>query len=49
LRADDALRGQIQAHELQSVAPQRALEESARVLVQKGITNEPEYRRVFGL
>jgi type II secretory ATPase GspE/PulE/Tfp pilus assembly ATPase PilB-like protein len=49
LRADDVLRGQIRAHQLQSVAPRRALEESARLLVQKGITNEPEHRRVFGL
>ena len=49
LRADDVLRGQIRAHELKDVAPRRTLEESARILVQKGITNEPEHRRVFGL
>jgi type II secretory ATPase GspE/PulE/Tfp pilus assembly ATPase PilB-like protein len=49
LRADDLLRGQIRAHELRSVAPRRALEENARVLAQKGITNESELRRVLGL
>jgi general secretion pathway protein E len=49
LRADDVLRGQIRAHQLRAVSPRRALEESARDLVQKGITNESEQRRVFGL
>jgi type II secretory ATPase GspE/PulE/Tfp pilus assembly ATPase PilB-like protein len=49
LRADDVLRGQIRSHKLQAVAPRRTLEESARLLVQKGITNETECRRIFGL
>jgi hypothetical protein len=43
------LRAQIRAHQLQPVAPQCALEESARLLLQKGITNQPEMQRIFGL
>jgi type II secretory ATPase GspE/PulE/Tfp pilus assembly ATPase PilB-like protein len=49
LRINDALRAQIRAHQLQAVAPQRALEESARLLLQQGVTNQPELRRIFGL
>jgi type II secretory ATPase GspE/PulE/Tfp pilus assembly ATPase PilB-like protein len=49
LRIADALRAQIRAHQVQSVAPQHTLEECARVLLQKGISNEPERERVFGL
>ena len=49
LRVNDALRAQIRAGELQAAAPHRTLEESARVLLQSGVTNEQEHRRVFGL
>jgi general secretion pathway protein E len=49
LRADDVLCGQIRAHQLRTVAPRRPLEESARLLVQEGVTNEPETRRIIGL
>jgi general secretion pathway protein E len=49
LRVDDAARARIRRGELQAVAPQRALEESARELLQRGLSNEAEYRRVFGL
>jgi general secretion pathway protein E len=49
LQVNDDLRAQIRAHDLQTVTPQRTLEESAHALLQKGITNEPEHRRVFGL
>ena len=49
LRADDGLRGRIRAHELQNVLPQRALEDSAQMLLKQGVTNESEYKRVFGL
>ena len=49
LQINAALRAQIRAHQLQPVAPQRALEESARLLLQKGVTNQPELQRVFGL
>jgi general secretion pathway protein E len=49
LRVNDTLRARIRANELQSAVPHRTLEESARILLQNGITNEPEHRRVFGL
>ena len=49
LQINGALRAQIRAHQLQPVAPQCALEESARLLLQKGVTNQPELQRVFGL
>jgi type II secretory ATPase GspE/PulE/Tfp pilus assembly ATPase PilB-like protein len=49
LQINDALRAQIRAHQLQPVAPQRALEESARLLLEKGVTNPAELRRIFGL
>jgi type II secretory ATPase GspE/PulE/Tfp pilus assembly ATPase PilB-like protein len=49
LQVSDALRAQIRSHQLQAVAPQRALEESARLLLQQGVTNQPELRRIFGL
>jgi general secretion pathway protein E len=49
LRITDALCAQIRAHQLQSATPQRTLEEGARALLQKGVTNQPEYERVFGL
>jgi type II secretory ATPase GspE/PulE/Tfp pilus assembly ATPase PilB-like protein len=49
LRSDDVLRGQIRTHQLRSVLPRRSLEESARILVEKGVTNEAERRRIFGL
>ena len=48
LRVNDALRAQIRLRELQGVAPQRTLEEFARELLQRGLSNETEYRRVFG-
>jgi general secretion pathway protein E len=49
LRVAETVRAKIRTHELQTVAPQPTLEESARALVQKGITNELELRRVIGL
>jgi len=49
LRVDDAVRARIRRGELTAIAPQRALEESARELLQRGLSNEAEYRRVFGL
>ncbi len=49
LRVTDAVRAQIRSHQLQAVAPQHTLEECARALLQKGVTNEPERERVFGL
>jgi type II secretory ATPase GspE/PulE/Tfp pilus assembly ATPase PilB-like protein len=49
LSVEENARAKIRAHELQSIRPQRPLEESARALLEKGITNPPEYRRIFGL
>jgi general secretion pathway protein E len=49
LRITDSVRAQIRAHQLESVAPQRTLEECARALLQRGVTNEAERERVFGL
>ncbi|PYI87306.1 MAG: hypothetical protein DME26_06600 [Verrucomicrobia bacterium] len=48
LRVNDALRARIRLRELQGMAPQRTLEEFARELLQRGLSNETEYRRVFG-
>jgi type II secretory ATPase GspE/PulE/Tfp pilus assembly ATPase PilB-like protein len=46
---NDALRAKIRAQEFQAITPPRALEESARELLRCGLSNEQEYRRVFGL
>ena len=49
LRLDESMRAQIRQHNLQSLAPTHSLETSARALVQQGVTNEAEYKRVLGL
>jgi len=49
LRVDGALRAQIRAHDLQTVTPGQTLEQSARLLLQRWVTNQPEYDRIFGL
>jgi type II secretory ATPase GspE/PulE/Tfp pilus assembly ATPase PilB-like protein len=49
LAVDEGIRAKIRAHELATLQSARPLEESARALVEEGISNEPEYRRVFGL
>jgi len=49
LRVHDSLRAQIRSQDFQGATPQRSLEESARELLQRGLSNEQEYRRVFGL
>ena len=49
LRVDGAVAAQIRAHDLQTITPGRTLEQSARLLLQGGVTNAPEYNRVFGL
>lgn len=49
LRVEESMRAQIGRRELQLLAPARSLETSARELVKQGITDEAEYRRVFGL
>ena len=49
LRVDDKMRGQIRRRELTELAPMQTLEASARLLVNQGVSNEPEFKRIFGL
>ena len=49
LRVDEATRAKIRQRELTSLVPARPLEESARELLQQGLSNQAEYQRVFGL
>jgi general secretion pathway protein E len=49
LRADEAMRIAVRRLEAHTLAPQPPLEISARELLRQGVTNEAEYRRVFGL
>ena len=49
LRVDEKMRDQIRRRELSAIAPMQTLEASARLLVKQGVTNETEYKRVFGL
>jgi general secretion pathway protein E len=49
LRVDDKVREHIRRRELSSLAAPQTLEASARSLVNMGVTNEVEFRRIFGL
>jgi general secretion pathway protein E len=49
LRVDEKMREQIRRRELSNLAPVQTLEASARLLVNQGITNEVEFKRIFGL
>jgi general secretion pathway protein E len=49
LRVNDTLRDQIRRRELTALVPLQSLEASARLLVQQSVTNETEFKRVFGL
>jgi type II secretory ATPase GspE/PulE/Tfp pilus assembly ATPase PilB-like protein len=49
LRVDEKMRDQIRRRELSAFAPAQTLEASARSLVNQGVTNETEFRRIFGL
>jgi len=49
LRVNETLREQIRRRELSALAPTQTLEASARSLVNQGVTNEAEFKRVFGL
>ena len=49
LRVDDAMRDNIRRRELAALAPVQSLEASARSLVNRGVTNEVEFKRIFGL
>ncbi len=49
LRVDEKMREQIRRRELSAILPMQTLEASARLLVKQGVTNEAEFKRVFGL
>jgi len=49
LRVNETLRDQIRRRELSAIVPLQTLEASARSLVNQGVTNEAEFKRVFGL
>ena len=49
LRINGILREQIRRRELSTLVPIQTLETSARSLVNQGVTNEVEFKRIFGL
>ncbi len=49
LRLDDSLRAQIRRGELSALVPKQMLAAEAQSLVNQGVTNEREFKRVFGL
>jgi type II secretory ATPase GspE/PulE/Tfp pilus assembly ATPase PilB-like protein len=49
LRVNETLREQIRRRELAALVPAQTLEAAARLLVNQGVTNETEFKRVFGL
>jgi type II secretory ATPase GspE/PulE/Tfp pilus assembly ATPase PilB-like protein len=49
LRPDDLVRDKIRRHDLSALSPAQTLETSARSLVNQGVTNAAEFRRIFGL
>jgi len=49
LRLNDSLRTQIRAGDLQNITPQPSLTESARDLMNRGLSNQTEMQRVLGL
>jgi type II secretory ATPase GspE/PulE/Tfp pilus assembly ATPase PilB-like protein len=49
LRVNDGLRDQIRRRDLAALAPTQTLESAARSLVHQGVTNEAEWKRIFGL
>lgn len=49
LRVDEKMRDQIRQHQLSTLMPAQPLEASARSLVNQGVTNETEFKRIFGL
>ena len=49
LRVNEKMREQIRRRELSSLIPAQTLEASARALVEQGVTNEAEFKRIFGL
>jgi type II secretory ATPase GspE/PulE/Tfp pilus assembly ATPase PilB-like protein len=49
LRADETVRGHIRRREPAAITGGQTLETAARLLVNQGLTNETEYKRIFGL
>jgi len=49
LRVDESAREKIRCGDVSTLAPAQPLEASARALVNQGVTNEAEFKRVFGL
>jgi general secretion pathway protein E len=49
IKPDNATRDAIRRCELQNLVPQKPLEESARELLSRNLTNDAEYGRTFGL
>ena len=49
LRVDEKIRDQIRRRELSAIVPAQTLEAAARSLVNQGVTNETEFKRIFGL
>lgn len=49
LHVDETMRERIRRHDLSTLAPAQPLEASARWLVNQGVTNEAELKRIFGL
>jgi type II secretory ATPase GspE/PulE/Tfp pilus assembly ATPase PilB-like protein len=49
LRVDEAVREFIRRRELSGIVPRQSLEAMAHSLVQQGVTNNTEYKRIFGL
>ncbi len=49
VRLDDAMRAQLRQGDPRGVVPKQSLETSARELLARGVSDEREYRRVFGL
>jgi len=49
LQVNEKMREQIRRRDLAALTPRQSLEASARSLVNRGATNETEFKRVFGL
>jgi len=49
LRVDEKMREQIRRRELTALVPMQTLETSAHLLVNQGVTDEKEFKRIFGL
>jgi hypothetical protein len=49
LRVNETMRDQIRRRDLASLISAQTLEASARSLVGQGVTNDAEFKRIFGL